>query len=288
LTVSSPTSATPTSTDKPRPLALVTGASSGIGHAFVELLAADGYDVITVARSMAPMREHAAALKAAHGAEVYPLALDLTSAGAVDEMRQQASALGRPVSLLVNNAGFGVLGAFAEKSHQDGVGMVELNTRALVDVTHAFLPDLLETRGGLINVASLSAYMPMPWMSVYSASKAFALTFTRMLRVELKPQGVTVTALCPGYTTSAFHIRAGVDKVDLPAMMPMQSPQTVAEAGYRAWQSGRGVVVPGIANKLAALTARFIQPLINLLGAEANRRVNGPGPNNRGPNNKSQ
>lgn len=259
-----------------RPLALVTGASSGIGKAFVELLAREGFDLIAVARSGDAMKAHGAELAGAAGVRIDTLALDLTSAHAPGLVEEAVRQDGRPLSLLVNNAGFGILGSFADKDLADQVGMIDLNNRVMVELSHRFLPDLIKTGGGLINVASLSAWMPMPYLSVYSATKAFARVFTRMLAVELAGKGVRVTVVCPGYTTTRFHARAGVDKIKVPRIVPVQTSEAVAAEGYRGWRRGKTVVVTGRANKIAALTTRFIQPVLNLVGRQADRRINHP------------
>lgn len=259
-----------------RPLALVTGASTGIGRAFVALLARDGYDIIAVARSREPMEAQGVELARDHGASLTALVLDLTAPEATDKVYEAVECDGRRLSLLVNNAGFGVLGAFDAKPRADALGMVTLNTSVVVDLTHRFLPDLVATRGGVINVASLSAYMPMPWLTVYSATKSFVKIFTKMLAVEISAKGVRITAVCPGYTKTQFHARTGVDKVSVPGFVPMQSPEAVAAQGYRGWQRGKVIVVTGWANKLTACTAWLLQPVFNLIGRVANQRVNAP------------
>lgn len=265
-----------TQSDTTRPLALVTGASTGIGRAFVALLAREGYDIIAVARSGEAMEEHGAELSTALGTSLTALALDLTVPGATDEVEEAVIADGRQLSLLVNNAGFGALGAFEEKVRADQLGMIDLNNRVVVDLTHRFIPHLIATQGGIINVASLSAYMPMPYLAIYSATKAFVKVFTKMLAIELSGKGVRITAVCPGYTTTQFHARAGVDQVGVPGFVPKQSSQSVAAQGYRAWQRGKTVVVTGWANKMTAWTAWGLQPVFNLVGRIANQRVNRP------------
>jgi uncharacterized protein len=261
--------------DRRRPLALVTGASSGIGQAFVDLLASKGYDVVAVARTLAPIEDQAARLKADHGASIFAVGLDLTQPDAAESLVGRVKSTGKPLQLLINNAGFGVVGAFADLDRREQLAMIDLNARVVADLIHVFLPDLKTTRGGIINVASLSALMPMPYMAIYGATKSFVLTFSKLLRKELKSDGVRVTALCPGYTSSAFHKRAGVDKISLPKLLPKQTSKEVAERGYRAWSRGRAVVVTGVFNKLSAIMAKPLQPVMNLVGKEASKRING-------------
>jgi hypothetical protein len=263
-------------TNTSRPLALVTGASTGIGRAFVELLAGEGHDIIAVARSKEPMEAHGAELAQTCGASVTTLALDLTRDGAAEAVEEAVRRDGRPLCLLVNNAGYGVLGAFADKPRLEELGMMTLNNHVLVDLTHRFLPDLIRTRGGIINIASLAAWMPMPYLSVYSATKAFVKVFSKMLALEVKDKGVRVCAVCPGYTKTPFLERAGVDKVEIPRFVPMQTPQAVAAEGYGGWKRGRRVVITGRANRLTAYMAWGLQPVFNLIGRIADRRAGGP------------
>lgn len=219
-----------------RPLALVTGASTGIGYAFVKLLAQEGYDIIAVARHTEPLEILKEPLADLCGARLFPLSLDLTESGAAERLQLAVSEQGCGLELLINNAGFGTIGAFAERVTQEQLSMIDLNLRVVAELSHAFLPELLDAKGGIINVSSLSAFAPMPYMTVYGASKSFVLTFSKMLHHELKPKGICVTALCPGYTESAFHDRAGVSKIKLPSLLPKQTADTVARAGFLAWK----------------------------------------------------
>ena len=263
-----------TSLQSARPLALVTGASTGIGYAFVKLLAQEGYDVIAVARSIEPLLALKEPLEALCGAALFPLSLDLTSPEAAQELSAKVADQGRGLSLLINNAGFGTIGAFEAMERQDQLSMIDLNLRIVTELTHVFLPQLLQTKGGIINVASLSAFAPMPYMAVYGATKSYLLTFSKMLHHEVKPKGVIVTALCPGYTQSAFHERAGVSKVKLPRVLPKETADSVAQKGFQAWKKGRVVIVPGLVNKLTALLATPLAPLMRFVGKEADKRIN--------------
>lgn len=257
-----------------RPLAVVTGGSSGIGYAFVKELAGAGYDVIAVARHVEPLEALQTPLLTTTGARLTPLRLDLAVPDSHPALVEAVRAEGRPLALLVNNAGFGTLQAFADAPLEEQVAMLDVNLRAAFVLTRLFLPDLIATKGGIINTASLSAFSPLPYMSTYSATKAFLVSFSRTLHAELKPKGVTVTAVCPGYTRTAFHDRAGVSAVKVPWIVPAQSADQVARQGFAAYQRGKAVVVTGWPNKIAAALSGVLHPVMALVGREANRRVN--------------
>ena len=153
-------------------MALVTGASGGIGLALAELLAERGYDLILVARRAALLERIASDISAQYGCDVKCLVFDLQEPQAAGDLKRAVETLGFEIDLLVNNAGFGVVGAFHEAQASDQIGMIDLNVRALAELTHLFLPDLIARRGGILNVASLSAYVPMPTMAIYGATKS--------------------------------------------------------------------------------------------------------------------
>ena len=173
----------------------------------------------------------------------------------------------------VLSAGFGVVGAFHEAEVSDQIGMIDLNVRALAELTHLFLPELIVRRGGILNVASLSAFVPMPTMAIYGATKAFVLSFSKMLHDEVAPLGVRVTALCPGYTPTGFLARAGMGQVAVPKWVPGHSSEQVARIGLAGYDKGRAVVIVGFSNKLSALLARWLRPLMRLASKELSRRL---------------
>lgn len=237
----------------PRPVAVVTGASSGIGRAFAIKLAGQGYDLLLVARRHEELTALANELRAP-GASVDCLALDLTDPTAVDAI---AAALGeRDLALLVNNAGFGLFGLFADTDGSRELAMIDLNVRAPTLLAKRLLPALMRTRGGIINVASTAAFQPGPWMAVYYATKAYLLSFSEALAEELAPRGVRVMALCPGPTRSGFQDQAAMQRSGL-LRMPLPSTEWVVDSAWHAWTRGRRVHVPGWLNKIMAFSVRL-------------------------------
>jgi short-subunit dehydrogenase len=232
--------------------ALVTGASAGIGRAFATGLAARGTDLVLVARDGGRLEDLAAELAAAHGVAADVLAADLLSAQGVAAVETRLADADHPVDLLVNNAGFGTYGRFAELAVEREVQEVELNVVALLRLTHAAL-GAMERRGGgaILNVASLAAYQPNPISATYGATKAFVHSFTHAVREEARGTGVTVMLVCPGYTHTEFHDRAGLGPTDVPEFL-WQSADEVVAAALRDLDRGRSVSIPGVLNQTAA------------------------------------
>lgn len=240
--------------------ALITGASSGIGETFAQALAAQGLDLILVARSEDRLHALAKQLSEVHSRRVEVVTADLALAGAAQKIKTAVDALGMPVDLLVNNAGFGTSGAFHKQEPERERQEVLLNAAAVVDMTHAFLPGMLERkRGGVINVASVAAFQPLPYMAVYAATKAFVLSFTEGLRGELRGKGVKAMSLCPGPVDTPFFEATGNKK--LRSTVPkstMMTAEAVVGACLKGFRAGRGVVVPGAGNKLMSLSGRLL------------------------------
>ncbi len=235
--------------------ALVTGASMGIGVDLAERFAADGYDVILTARSEPALRTLADRLAKEHRVTATPIAADLGSPDGGRHLAAEVERRGLGVDVLVNNAGFGIAGAFAGSKRDDQLGMIDLNDRALVELTHVYWPGMLaKKRGGLLNVASTAAFQPGPLMAVYYASKAFVLSFSEALWREAEGTGVHVSCLCPGPTASNFRARAGTGATRLSNRAVMSS-ESVARLGYEGFQRNDRVVVTGLSN---ALTARLV------------------------------
>jgi short-subunit dehydrogenase len=235
--------------------ALVTGASSGIGLELARQFAAGGYDLVLVARSTGALERLAADLGREFGVKTTAVTCDLGQPNAGRELVRTLDRRSLAIDVLVNNAGFGATGAFAGGETDVQVGIVDVNVRALVELTHELWPRILRKgRGGVLNVASTAAFQPGPFMSVYCASKAFVLSFTEALWEEARGSGVRVSCLCPGYTESAFHQRAGTDKVRLARGSAMSAAQA-AELGYRAFEANRRVKIAGLANALLARSA---------------------------------
>jgi short-subunit dehydrogenase len=240
-----------------RPLALVTGASAGIGLAFAQRLAADGHDLVLVARSEGRLHELAEELKRDHGAEVEVLAADLTSAKGVSAVESRLQAGNPAVDLLVNNAGFGTFGRFAELPIDKEEEEIRLNVVALVRLTRASLPGLVARHsGGVINVSSIAAFQPGAYEATYCATKAFVTSFSQAVYEEVRKDGVKMLALHPGLTRTEFQDKGGADASAMPSFVA-QSAEQVAAAGLKAYRKGKPVCVSGAPNKFAATAARL-------------------------------
>lgn len=250
-----------------RPIALITGASMGIGEAFANALAARGYDLALVARSGPALERIAQRLRTERGVRVEPIVADLEDRTAVERAGNETEArLGR-VDLLVNNAGYGAHGHFEALGPARNLGQVRLNIEALVALTDRFAPAMLERgRGGVINVASTAAFQPVPYMAVYGASKAFVLSFSEALAEEFRGRGVRVLALCPGATQTNFFNVAGENA----QVGRFRTSEQVVETGLRAFDRGRSSVIDGTSNRLLAFSPRLApRSLVARLAAQA-------------------
>jgi short-subunit dehydrogenase len=234
--------------------ALITGASSGIGAALAPLFARDGWHLVLVARTVAPMEALATQLRGVHGVTVTVIPSDLSMAGAAARLAAELQARGIVVDALVNNAGFGLHGAYASTDAAKESRMLAVNVVALTELTKALLPGMLARgHGRIMNVGSVGSFVPGPLMAVYYASKAYVLSYSEALAEELAGTGVRVTALCPGLTRTRFQARAG-----LPVGANMAGDvEPVARDGYAAMMRGARVVVPGLLNRLAVTLPRF-------------------------------
>lgn len=253
-----------------RQRALITGASTGIGLELARVFAREGYDLVLSARNLAALETLAGELSGAHGVAVSAIAADLAVAGAADALAAEVVSAGMEIDVLVNNAGVGLYGLFVETPLADEQRMIQLNVASLVTLTKLFLPGMVQRRRGrVLNVASVAAFLPGPHMSVYYASKAFVLSFSEAIADELRHSGVTVTALCPGPTTSAFQKTARMERSRI-TQRAMQDAATVAEAGFRGMLAGRPVVIPGVQNRAVPLLARLApRRLVTMLSRRA-------------------
>jgi len=235
--------------------ALVTGASSGLGEEFCRQLAARGMDLVVVARRGDRLHALSQSLRRAHGAEVEVLVADLGSEVGVAAVVDRLHGAEAPVDLLVNNAGFGLYGDFADQDPARVADLLDVNVRAVVALSRAALPRLIERqRGGIINVASTASFQPDPYAAVYGASKAFVRSFSEALHEEVRGDGVRVLALCPGYTVTEFQAVADVTRNPLPDWAA-PSAESVVSAGLHGFTRGDAVVVPGLVNRVAASAA---------------------------------
>jgi len=237
-------------------VALVTGASQGIGECLARELAARHHDLVLVARRPAPLQALAGQLSAAHGIHASVHVADLAQPGAAAAL--VAELADQRIDVLVNNAGFGDFGEFWKGDPVKTSQMVHLNVGALTELTQALLPAMVQRgRGRVLNVASTAAFLPGPLMSVYYATKAYVLRFSEGLHEELKGTGVTVTVLCPGPVATGFQARAEMQSSRLAASATLDAA-TVARMGVDALLAGKPVVVAGLANKLIPLVARLL------------------------------
>lgn len=242
---------------------MITGASSGIGLDLAHLFARDGHDVILVARREEKLRTLARELEAHHGITAMVIAADLATPDAPRSIFERVRALDRSVDFLVNNAGFGGGGKFAETSLAAELEMIQVNITAVTHLTKLVLPGMVARgHGRVLNVSSTAAFQPGPFMAVYYATKAYVLSFSEAVAEELSGTGVTVTALCPGPTSTGFADVAGMHKLPLFNLTKPMSSMDVAKAGYRAMLRGKRVVVAGVKNKVMAgsvrITPRFV------------------------------
>jgi uncharacterized protein len=233
-------------------VALITGASSGIGYELAQLFGKDQYRLVLVARDFSKIN------KSLFADETIYIEADLSTHIGVDSVISTIQQEHLEVHTLVNNAGFGDYGLFVESDKQKQLQMIDLNVRALTELTHTYLPHMLKHKdGAILNVASTAAFQPGPLMSVYFATKAYVLYFTEGLAEEVSGSGVRVTALCPGPTESNFQSVSHMDKSKLVYKKKLPTAREVAEFGYIALREGRVVAVHGVVNSFFVFINRF-------------------------------
>jgi uncharacterized protein len=237
--------------------ALITGASFGIGLELARIFARENHNLVLVARSADKLRQLASELEKAHGTRSLILAVDLTEPGASTYVLDQTARADVVVDVLVNNAGFGQYGLFAESDLEECLRQIQLNVTTLTHLTRLYLSGMIERGSGrILNVASTAAFLPGPLMAVYFATKAYVLQFSEAIANELQGTGVTVTCLCPGATTTEFHKRANATGMRFLKMGSMDA-RSVAKDGYRALMAGKPVAISGFKNWLVAQSIRF-------------------------------
>jgi hypothetical protein len=242
-----------------RPVTLITGASAGIGTALAHVFAARGHELVLVARREQRLVALADAIAAKGRQRPAIVPMDLGEANVADRIGRELASRGLEPEIVVNNAGFGLVGNAAELDRAEQLAMIDVNVRALTDLSLAFVDSLARNRGGILNVASIAGFLPGPGMAVYHATKAFVLSFSEALHSELKDRGVRVTALCPGPVPTEFQMRAGVTSDSAPSLLT-ESAEAVAEQGYRGLKDGRRVVVPGLGSSPQPDTRRPATP----------------------------
>jgi len=242
-----------------RPVTLITGASSGIGAELAQVFAEHGHELVLTARREPELEALATAIAAAGYPRPKVLPLDLGQRDAVARIAAALKADGLEVQNVVNNAGYGLAGKAAELDRDDQLAMIDLNVRALTELSLAFADSLARLRGGILNVASVAGFLPGPGMAVYYASKAFVLSFSEALHQELRSRGVRVTALCPGPVATGFQARAGLRPGGIGDSGLLALPaRRVAEIGYAGFVRGKRVVIAGLGNKLAVFFMRLV------------------------------
>jgi short-subunit dehydrogenase len=238
--------------------ALITGASAGIGRELAKLFAKDGYNLVLVARTASRLNLFADELQRQFSISAKTFALDLATPSAPQFLFDQLERENLAVDVLVNNAGYGKLGAFAEVSLEESLGQIHLNIAALTHLTKLFLAPMLGRKSGkILNVASTAGFQPGPLMAVYYASKAYVISFSEALANELHSSGVTVTCLCPGPTDTEFQTRAGTENSLLFRKGGPMTAKAVAQDGYRGLMKGKPLIISGLKNWLVAESLRI-------------------------------
>lgn len=238
---------------------LITGAARGIGLALAREFAKHGHDLVLTSRVDSELTDVAAELTAKHQIDVGTLAFDLEQSDAPQRLFDSVQSEDMDIDILVNNAGLGYRGNFWEIPLENQLSIIRVNIEAVIRLTHLFLPQMINRNSGrLLNTASIAGFEPGPLLAVYHASKAFVLSFTEALAVELEDTKITVTALCPGATDTDFFPKAGMLETKAFQKGPVMAPREVAELGYKALMRGDRTVVAGGANKAMVFARRFM------------------------------
>jgi len=254
-----------------RPVTVITGASAGIGAELARVFGRHGHALVLLARRTERLETLAAEIAASGAPPPLVVTCDLLAPQAAEQLAQTLAHEGVEPQYLVNNAGFGLVGQAVELSHAEQLAMIDLNIRVLTELSLRFADSVARQRGGILNVASMAALVPGPGMAVYYASKAYVLSFSEALSVELKPRGVRVTALCPGPVPTEFAERAGVSRQTRPGPVSMPADM-VAEAGYRGLIAGQRRVIPGAKLKLLRFVIALVPTSVLLAAVSLRQR----------------
>ncbi len=253
----------PSTKNTVRPVALITGASAGIGLEFARVFADHQYDLLLVARRRDTLEAVAGKLEGRFGISANVYAADLSISEAPQQIFDFTQNEGIAVEVLVNNAGFGVGGAFSETDLNRELDEIQVNITALTHLTKLFLPQMIKRRSGrILQVASTAGFQPGPLMSVYYATKAYVVSFSQALSEELRHSGVSVTALCPGSTHSEFAKAAGLTQIRLFQMGGIAKASDVAEYGYDALMKRKRLAIPGLKNKFTTQVNRIMPRIV--------------------------
>jgi short-subunit dehydrogenase len=238
-------------------ITLITGASAGIGAELARVFAAHGHELVLVARRQDRLDALADEIAKTGRPRPVVLVANLEQHDAAEKIREHLSSRGVEPESVVNNAGFGLVGPAAALPRDWQLAMIDLNVRALTELSLTFADSVIRHRGGILNVASIAAFLPGPGMAIYYASKAFVLSFSEALHRELSPRGVRVTALCPGPVPTEFQLRSGMRLSSSMDWFSMPADR-VAQIGYRGFMRGKRVVIPGIASKIVVFLVRLM------------------------------
>jgi len=256
-----------------KPVTLITGASSGIGVELARIFARHGHALALVARRVDRLNALADEIEKSGQPRPIVIAADLTQPQPSRPIGEALAAAGAEPQYVVNNAGFGLVGGAAKLDRAEQLQIIDVNQRALTDLSLAFVPSLERHRGGILNVGSVAGFLPGPGSAVYYASKAYVLSLSEALSSELAPRGIRVTCLCPGPVPTEFAERAGVKSKIAPGPL-VHTAAMVAEAGYRGLMAGTPVVVPGLGNKVVTLLVRVLprRLVLRLVGRRQSKR----------------
>ena len=257
-----------------KPVTVITGASVGIGAALARVFARNGHEIALVARREKEMTLLATEIAVSAKYKPHVIAADLQRTDAPARIAHELLGRGLEPAIVVNNAGFALHGEAAGLDRAEQLAMIDLNVRALTDLSLRWIDGIVKHKGGILNVASVAGFMPGPHMAVYYASKAYVLSFTEALSRELVPLGVRVTVLCPGPVKTEFQLRAGLESKSPPPLLGRTAEQ-VAQAGYDGFMAGKRLVIPGAGNKIMSLLPRFLPRGMMLRMLESYQRDRG-------------
>ena len=261
-----------------RPVAVITGASAGVGVALARVFARHGHELALVARREERLQALADEIAATGARRPIVIAADLVKPGAARQIGEALAAQGAEPKFVVNNAAFGLVGLASARDRDEQLQMIDLNVRALTELSLAFVDSLARHGGGVLNVGSMAGFLPGPGMAVYYATKAYVLSFSEALHSELKPHGIRVAVLCPGPVPTEFAERAGVSGGKLAPSILTQSAEDVAEAGYSGLMGGHRTIVPGFLNRLITVLIRLIprRIVLRVVDSRQSRRRSAP------------
>jgi short-subunit dehydrogenase len=254
-----------------RPIALITGASSGIGAELARVFAAHGHELVLVARREPVLTALAQEIETSGYQPPTILPFDLTRIDAPARIGHELASRGLAPAFVVNAAGFGLFGPAADLDRTEQLAMIDVNVRALTDLSLRWVDSLAQHRGGILNVASVAGFLPGAGFAVYHAAKAYVLSFSEALHRELQPRGIRVTVLCPGPVPTGFQERAGIGRSTFPRLLSRKADR-IARDGYKGLIEGRRIVVPGFPNKVATMLPRFLPRSLMLKLGDSSKR----------------